>query len=118
MNCTVMYDISQELTVTWKKDNKDLRNIGTKEEDRIYLDQNYALTVTWKKDNKDLRNIGTKEEDRIYLDQNYALTIKDLRMDDAGDYTCWARTSTSEDTDNGKLVVLGIPPKLGASSPV
>lgn len=88
MKCTVMWDMSQELIVTWKKDNKDLRNIGT------------------------------KEEDRIYEDKNHALTIKDLTMDDAGDYTCWARTSTSEDTDNGKLVVLGIPPKIQQPEPV
>lgn len=84
MNCTVMYDLSQDLTVTWKKDNQDLQELGG----------------------------------RIKVEDNHSLTINNVTFSDAGDYTCWARTSTSEDTDNGKLVVRIIPPKLKFVEPV
>jgi hypothetical protein len=88
MNCTVMYDLSEDIVVTWMKDN---REIG---------------------------EIGYTEEDRIHQDANYALILKNITMTDAGDYTCVAKTSTSDDTDNGNLKVNGIPPTIVVAKPV
>ena len=45
MNCTVMYDLSEELTVSWKKDNRDLEDIGYIQGEKIHILEDYALVL-------------------------------------------------------------------------
>jgi len=85
MNCSVVSDLSEKLTVVWKKNNVDLGQ-------SVY-----------------------SEENRVFQDQNYNLNIKNATLSDEGTYTCVAYTESTISnpaTDSGYLTVSGIAPVL------
>jgi hypothetical protein len=45
MPCNVVSDLSENLTVLWKKENIDLGQVGFPETERISQDQNYSLHI-------------------------------------------------------------------------
>ena len=45
MPCTVVSDLSENLTVLWKKENIDLGQVGFPETERISQDENYSLVI-------------------------------------------------------------------------
>ena len=45
MNCLVEADVSQKLTIRWKKNNIDLGQEGFADSDRIHVDGNNALNI-------------------------------------------------------------------------
>jgi len=91
MNCSVVSDLSEKLTVIWKKNNVDLGQT-------IYA-----------------------ENERISQDENYSLVIRDITLDDEGTYTCVAfteSTGSAPATDSGLLSVSGIKPVLAFMDPI
>jgi len=85
MNCSVVSDLSEKLTVIWKKNNVDLG-----------------------------QNVYSGDQ-RISQDENYSLVIRNVTLDDEGTYTCVAFTESTVSnpaTDSGLLSVSGIPPVL------
>lgn len=78
----------------------------------VVSDLSENLTVLWKKENIDLGQVGFPETERISQDENYSLFIKNLTFDDSGTYTCVASTATNLVTDSGLLRVVGIPPSF------
>ena len=45
MPCTVVSDLSETLTVLWKKNNVDLGQVGFPRTERISQDENYSLVI-------------------------------------------------------------------------
>jgi hypothetical protein len=78
----------------------------------VVADMTQNLTVMWKKNNEELGLVGFSKTDRIDRDENYGLRIKNATLADSGTYTCVARTILSEDSAQGDLSVEGIPPLL------
>ena len=78
----------------------------------VVADMTQNLTVMWKKNDLDLGLVGFSKSERINTDENYALRIKNATFDDSGVYTCIAETTTSQATAHGELTVEGIPPLL------
>merc|ERR1712106_494062 len=82
---------------------------------RVIADVSQKLTIGWKKNNLDIGQEGFADSDRMHVDENNALIIKNLTFSDSGTYTCVATTAASGDTDSGLLSVLGIRPRLAAA---
>ena len=78
----------------------------------VVADMTQDLTVLWKKNNVDLGQVGFPRSERIETDENYGLTISNLTFADSGTYTCVATTPTSMATDSGLLTVVGVAPAL------
>ena len=78
----------------------------------VVADMTQSLTVLWKKNNVDLGQVGFPRSERIETDENYGLSIKNLSFADSGTYTCVASTPTSMATDSGLLTVVGVGPSL------
>ena len=84
----------------------------------VVADMTQSLTVLWKKNNADLGQVGFPHSARIQTDENYGLSISNLTFADSGTYTCVASTPTSMATDSGLLTVLGVAPSLAETEPV
>ena len=52
----------------------------------MVADVSQHLTIGWKKNNIDLGQEGFADSDRIHVDDNKALNIKNLTFDDFGKY--------------------------------
>jgi hypothetical protein len=71
--------------------------------------QNDSFSVSWQKNGEPLEVDG---EVIAGLEGQYGIVIRNVTMEDEGVYTCSAKTISSQDSDTGKLVVIGIPPRL------
>ena len=66
---------------------------------RVVADVSQQLTIGWKKNNIDLGQEGFADSDRIHVDGNNALNIKNLTFDDSGKYLHLLRIMTSNSMD-------------------
>ena len=58
MNCSVVSDLSEKLTVVWKKNNVDLGQSVYSEDQRISQDENYNLIIN---------NVTLLDEGKIFI---------------------------------------------------
>ena len=78
----------------------------------VVADMTHNLTVMWMKNDLELGLVDFSNNERIDTDENYALRIKNVTLSDSGTYTCVAKTPLSEVQASGVLTVEGIPPLL------
>lgn len=82
----------------------------------IVADMVNSITVMWKKNNLDLGLVGISKNKRIDTDENYSLRIRNVTLDDSGRYTCVAFDGTHEVSASATLTVRGFAPILAVSS--